>query len=79
RSARVTGQLAGPEWPVDGLVLLADVWGEAEVAAGAAAEAGVRTVFARTGLVVSRGGGAWGRLFPLFKAGLGGRIGNGRQ
>lgn len=42
-------------------------------------EAGVRTVFARTGLVVAREGGAWARLFPLFKAGLGGRMGNGRQ
>ncbi|NJP51416.1 TIGR01777 family protein [Streptomyces sp. SBST2-5] len=42
-------------------------------------EAGVRTVFARTGLVVARGGGAWGRLFPLFRAGLGGRLGDGGQ
>ena len=33
----------------------------------------------RTGLVVARGGGAWGRLFPLFTAGLGGRMGDGRQ
>lgn len=39
----------------------------------------MRTVFTRTGLVVSREGGAWGRLFPLFKAGLGGRMGDGRQ
>ncbi|GGW91196.1 epimerase [Streptomyces malachitofuscus] len=45
----------------------------------AAQAAGVRTVFARTGLVVARGGGAWGRLFPLFRAGLGGRMGDGRQ
>lgn len=36
-------------------------------------------MFARTGLVVARGGGAWGKLFPLFKAGLGGRMGDGRQ
>ncbi|MER7999333.1 TIGR01777 family oxidoreductase [Streptomyces sp. NPDC095613] len=50
-----------------------------EEAAGAAEEAGVRTVFARTGLVVSREGGAWARLFPLFRAGLGGRLGSGRQ
>ncbi|MEV4228832.1 DUF1731 domain-containing protein, partial [Streptomyces bobili] len=27
----------------------------------------------------ARGGGAWGRLFPLFRAGLGGRMGDGRQ
>lgn len=52
---------------------------EWEAAAEPALRAGVRTVFARTGLVVGRGGGAWGPLFPLFKAGLGGRLGNGRQ
>ncbi|MDL5201150.1 TIGR01777 family oxidoreductase [Streptomyces sp. ALI-76-A] len=50
-----------------------------EGAAAPAREAGVRTVFTRTGLVVARGGGAWGRLFPLFRAGLGGRMGDGRQ
>ncbi|GAA4087138.1 TIGR01777 family oxidoreductase [Streptomyces shaanxiensis] len=50
-----------------------------EGAAAPAQEAGVRTVFTRTGLVVAREGGAWGRLFPLFKAGLGGRMGDGRQ
>lgn len=52
---------------------------EWEAAAAPAQEAGVRTVFTRTGLVVARGGGAWGRLFPLFEAGLGGRMGDGRQ
>jgi uncharacterized protein (TIGR01777 family) len=52
---------------------------EWEEAAAPAQEAGVRTVFPRTGLVVARGGGAWGRLFPLFRAGLGGRLGDGRQ
>ncbi|MGW7258545.1 TIGR01777 family oxidoreductase [Streptomyces sp. NPDC054834] len=63
--------------PGDGfLPSLCAEWEEATVPAQ---EAGVRTVFARTGLVVARGGGAWGRLFPLFKAGLGGRMGDGRQ
>lgn len=52
---------------------------EWEAAAAPAHQAGIRTVFARTGLVVARGGGAWGKLFPLFKAGLGGRLGDGRQ
>ncbi|MFF0591903.1 TIGR01777 family oxidoreductase [Streptomyces antibioticus] len=52
---------------------------EWEAAADPARDAGVRTVFTRTGLVVARGGGAWGRLFPLFRAGLGGRLGDGRQ
>lgn len=50
-----------------------------EAAADPAREAGIRTVLARTGLVVSRAGGAWGRLFPLFGLGLGGRLGDGRQ
>ncbi|MGW1927710.1 DUF1731 domain-containing protein, partial [Streptomyces massasporeus] len=44
-----------------------------------AEEAGIRVTYARTGLVVAREGGAWGRLFPVFRAGLGGRMGDGRQ
>jgi uncharacterized protein (TIGR01777 family) len=36
-------------------------------------------VHPRTGLVVSREGGAWARLFPIFRAGVGGRLGSGRQ
>ncbi|MEW1887841.1 TIGR01777 family oxidoreductase [Streptomyces sp. NPDC085659] len=63
--------------PGDGF--LPSVCVEWEEATAAAEEAGVRTVHARTGLVVAREGGAWGRLFPLFRAGLGGRMGNGRQ
>ncbi|MDN3261604.1 TIGR01777 family oxidoreductase [Streptomyces sp. CSDS2] len=63
--------------PGDGF--LARLCVEWEEAAAPAEEAGVRTVFLRTGLVVARGGGAWGRLFPLFRAGLGGRLGDGRQ
>lgn len=50
-----------------------------EAAARPAQDAGIRTALARSGLVVARSGGAWGRMFPLFKAGLGGRLGNGRQ
>ncbi|MGQ4384080.1 TIGR01777 family oxidoreductase [Streptomyces sp. SAS_270] len=52
---------------------------EWEGAATPVREAGVRTAFVRTGLVVARRGGAWGKLFPLFKAGLGGRLGDGSQ
>ncbi|MGO4462855.1 TIGR01777 family oxidoreductase [Streptomyces sp. M-16] len=50
-----------------------------EAAAAPARAAGIRTVFARTGLVVAADGGAWGKLFPVFRAGVGGRLGNGRQ
>ncbi len=57
---------------------LADVvraW-EAEVRA---ADGGVRVALARTGLVMAPDGGAFGKLLPLVKLGLGGPLGNGRQ
>ncbi len=45
-----------------------------------AATAGVaRVVTPRIGVVLGPGGGALERLIPLFKAGLGGRLGSGRQ
>ncbi|MBT2384189.1 TIGR01777 family oxidoreductase [Streptomyces sp. ISL-11] len=62
--------------PGDGF--LGDLCQEWEEATAPAAEAGVRTVLARTGLVVARGGD-WGKLLRLFRLGLGGRIGDGRQ
>jgi uncharacterized protein len=70
--------------PVDesapaGTGFLADVVQAWEAAARPASDAGVRVVHPRTGLVVARHGGAWARMFPLFKAGLGGRLGSGRQ
>ncbi|MDJ0461412.1 TIGR01777 family oxidoreductase [Streptomyces sp. H27-C3] len=74
-----TGDRAVDEEAPPGEGFLPSVCVEWEEAAAPAEEAGVRTVFARTGLVVSRDGGAWGKLFPLFKAGLGGRMGSGRQ
>jgi uncharacterized protein len=58
---------------------LADLVADWEAAADPAREAGVRTVHARTGLVVAGSGGAWGSLFPIFRAGIGGRLGSGRQ
>ena len=70
--------------PVDesapaGTGFLADVVRAWEAAAGPAAAAGIRVVHPRTGLVVSSKGGAWARMLPLFKAGLGGKLGSGRQ
>ncbi|MFZ1130472.1 MAG: DUF1731 domain-containing protein, partial [Terriglobales bacterium] len=44
-----------------------------------AAEAGIRTVNIRIGLVLSPKGGALGNMLTPFKLGLGGRIGSGRQ
>lgn len=74
-----TGDRAVDEGAPPGDGFLSGLCVEWEEAAAPVQEAGVRTVFARTGLVVARGGGAWGRLFPLFRAGLGGRMGDGRQ
>ncbi|MFF9163152.1 TIGR01777 family oxidoreductase [Streptomyces longwoodensis] len=74
-----TGDRIADEDAPPGRGFLPELCVEWEAAAAPAEEAGVRTVFARTGLVVARQGGAWGRLFPLFKARLGGRIGDGRQ
>jgi uncharacterized protein (TIGR01777 family) len=74
-----TGDRAVDESAPPGEGFLAGLCQEWEDASAAAKEAGVRTVFARTGLVVAAQGGAWAKLFPLFKAGLGGRLGNGRQ
>ncbi|ELS52680.1 putative NAD dependent epimerase/dehydratase [Streptomyces viridochromogenes Tue57] len=74
-----TGERAVDESAPPGEGFLPSLVKEWEDAAAPAQEAGVRTVFPRTGLVVARHGGAWGRLFPLFKAGLGGRMGDGRQ
>lgn len=50
-----------------------------EAEAVLAAEAGIRVVCARTGVVLSRQGGALPKLLPLFKLGLGGRFGSGAQ
>jgi uncharacterized protein (TIGR01777 family) len=58
---------------------LAGVCVEWEAAARPAAAAGIRVVHPRTGLVLSAAGGAGARLFPLFKLGLGGRLGSGGQ
>ncbi|WP_327423600.1 TIGR01777 family oxidoreductase [Streptomyces sp. NBC_01527] len=74
-----TGDRAVDESAPPGEGFLPSVCVEWEAAAAPAEEAGVRTAFARTGLVVGREGGAWGRLFPLFRAGLGGRLGSGHQ
>ncbi|WP_406140524.1 TIGR01777 family oxidoreductase [Streptomyces sp. NBC_01089] len=74
-----TGDRPVDESAPPGEGFLASLCVEWEEAARAAEEAGIRTAFARTGLVVAKEGGAWGRLFPLFKAGLGGRMGDGSQ
>jgi uncharacterized protein (TIGR01777 family) len=58
---------------------LSEVVRDWEAAAGEAASAGLRVVTLRSGVVLSPHGGILGKLLPLFRLGLGGRIGSGRQ
>ena len=60
----------------DFLALVCQAW---EAAADPARAAGVRVVHVRTGYVQSAGGGQLALQLPLFQAGLGGRLGDGRQ
>lgn len=58
---------------------LADVCEAWELEARAAESTGVRVVRARFGVVLAREGGALAKMLPLFRCGLGGRMGTGRQ
>jgi uncharacterized protein (TIGR01777 family) len=58
---------------------LAELCRDWEGAADAARRAGVRVVHPRSGVVLSAEGGALRKQLPLFKLGLGGRFGSGRQ
>jgi uncharacterized protein len=58
---------------------LASLCVEWESATRPAAEAGIRVNQLRLGMVLSKEGGALAKMLPLFRMGLGGVIGNGRQ
>lgn len=58
---------------------LAELCADWEAAADAAMEAGVRTAIVRSGVVLERGGGALARMLPIFRLGLGGPLGDGKQ
>jgi uncharacterized protein (TIGR01777 family) len=58
---------------------LAEVTRQWEGAAQPLSDAGVRVAFLRTGIVLSRQGGALAKMLLPFKLGLGGRIGSGQQ
>jgi hypothetical protein len=58
---------------------LPDVCRRWEAAAEPARAAGIRTVHVRTGMVQARQGGTLAILARLFRLGLGGRLGSGRQ
>jgi uncharacterized protein (TIGR01777 family) len=58
---------------------LADLVGAWEASTAPAEAAGIRVIHLRSGIVQSRRGGALKLQLPLFKAGLGGRLGSGKQ
>ncbi len=58
---------------------LADVCSKWEESTREAEKAGVRVAHARTGVVLSSSGGLLKKLLPLFRLGLGGQIGSGKQ
>ncbi|MBC8365659.1 MAG: TIGR01777 family protein [Actinobacteria bacterium] len=62
-----------------GTGFLADVCAEWEQATASAGNAGIRVAHARTGVVLSTDGGLLAKQLPLFRLGIGGRLGNGRQ
>lgn len=62
-----------------GLGFLPELCTEWEKATEAALMRGIRVVIPRLGMVMSGNGGALSRMLPLFRNGLGGKIGNGAQ
>ena len=62
-----------------GTGFLADVCQRWEAATAPAEQAGIRVAHIRTGIVLSAKGGAFGKILPLFKLGLGGKLGRGDQ
>ena len=67
------------EASTQGRGFLAEVCAAWEDATEPAAQAGVRVVRLRSGVVLSAHGGALARQLPLFRLGVGGRLGTGRQ
>jgi hypothetical protein len=74
-----TGAVAVDESGARGRGFLADCCRDWENATAPATEAGARVVTIRTGLVLSHAGGLMGIMRPVFKFGLGGRLGSGEQ
>ena len=72
------GEERTEESPV-GPGFLADVCAGWERATAAAEAANIRVVHVRMGIVLSAAGGALGKQLPLFRLGLGARLGKGHQ
>jgi uncharacterized protein (TIGR01777 family) len=73
------GDTALDEHSASGADFLAEVCREWEDAVFRAQALGVRTVAVRIGIVLGKEGGVLDKLLPVFRLGLGGRVGSGRQ
>jgi uncharacterized protein len=62
-----------------GVGFLAEVCQAWEAAAAPARGHGIRVLHLRLGMVLARQGGALAKMLPLFRLGLGGRLGSGRH
>jgi uncharacterized protein (TIGR01777 family) len=62
-----------------GTGFLPDLCVDWELASQPARQAGIRTVYARFGIVLGPKGGALASMLPAFRLGIGGRLGSGRQ
>lgn len=67
------------ETSAPGSGFLAEVCRDWEDEIFAARELGLRTVAVRIGIVLGNGGGALQQMLPLFRLGVGGRVGSGNQ
>lgn len=74
-----TGDAAADELARHGTNFLAEVCEAWEAEAIVAREDGVRVALLRTGVVLAPEGGALAAMLPIFRLGLGGKLGNGRQ
>ena len=74
-----TGDRLTDETGPHGQGFLADVCQQWEAATAPAEAAGVRVAHLRTGIVLTRTGGALGKQLPIFKAGAGAPLGSGEQ
>ena len=73
------GDQSLPEGAAAGTGFLAKLVVDWEAATEPAVAAGVRVAVLRTGLVLAASGGLMKRLVPLFKIGIGGKLGSGKQ
>jgi len=73
------GQSIVDEWSVVGEDFVSRLTQQWEASCDAMQPAAMRVVKMRTGIVLSKKGGALAKMLPAFKLGLGGKIGSGKQ